>query len=92
MNNEVYRISRDRPVNILLVNVKTISRLCLSYSFPFASQHGVLMVIQPMRFIDNGRTVPQVLKASPVNPFFEPSLPGDAPYHRYTLGLSPGRQ
>lgn len=29
------------------------------------SRHGVLMVIQPMRFIDNGRTVPQVLKASP---------------------------
>lgn len=33
--------------------------------FSFSLTLGVLMVIQPMRFIDNGRTVPQVLKASP---------------------------
>ena len=42
--------------------------LSLSFSLslvPSFSRHGVLMVIQPMRFIDNGRTVPQVLKASP---------------------------
>lgn len=40
--------------------------LFLSLSLvPSFSRHGVLMVIQPMRFIDNGRTVPQVLKASP---------------------------
>lgn len=39
----------------------------LFFLSPFLSfsRHGVLMVIQSMRFIDNGRTVPQVLKASP---------------------------
>lgn len=37
----------------------------LSCFFILFFRHGVLMVIQLMRFIDNGRTVPQVLKASP---------------------------
>lgn len=47
-------------------SVKAIS-FCLSLflSFFLLARRRILMVIQPMRFIDNGTTVPQVLKASP---------------------------
>lgn len=54
--------SLDRPTDISLISIKAIFLVFLILSF---SRHGVLMVIQLMRFIDNGRTVPQVLKASP---------------------------
>ena len=47
------------------------NRILYSLLFPH-----VFMVIQSMRFIDNGRIVPQELKAFSVNPFFEPSAPG----------------
>ena len=48
------------------------------------------MVIPSMRFIDNRGTIPQVLKASSVNPFFEPPVSRGMHPIIGTLSVPPG--
>lgn len=56
----------------------------------YDTRHVVFMVIPSMRFIDNRRTIPQVLKASSVNPFFEPLVSRGMHPIIGTLSVLPG--
>ena len=62
----------DTKVSVQVDKRDIVEDPIIVYSLLFRDEV-VFMVIQSMRFIDNGRTVPQVLKAFSVNPFFEPS-------------------